>query len=278
MITKPREDQFFIYSARATDIPQRLLIEFDGDSYFEVTHLKASDDARNPSNPASGYRIQIVEQGQNGDRWFNNRIVSDLIFSQGANPRALRNPVVLPPNAVLLIEIEGTDLSTAYNRFDIALWGIKRYHMTAEEFARRRQRPYYVYATRPDIDIQGTTGFSEVIQIRPDSDFVVQTICGVGAFNRISGGSSGNFSDFAGVRIQITDLSINETYFQNPMPWFTVVGQPDFWWGPNRLLSPMTFRRLSQIKVDVTIDTADVADIGLWKDIQVGFEGYKIKD
>lgn len=275
-LTVPREDRSTILSAQFTALPQVRHIRVPGDAYYEVLGLQAVDDARASGQPASGYRLMISDSGSANNRWFLNPIVSDLVFGRPANPRQLRTPIILAPNTVITLEATATDLTTAFNRFDVALWTVRRYQMSANEYAARRQRPYFVYNTSENVDVTGSTGFTSVLQIHSDSDFQVQSLCGVGIFNRISGGSG--LSDWGAVRVQITDLSSDKRFFENPMGWFQVVGQPDVWMGPNRLLSPMVFRRQSQIQVDVIVDTNESADVGIWRDIQIGFEGYKIKD
>lgn len=277
MITVPREDHFFIQSAQIESLPDVVDIQFGGDAYFEITNLQAIDDNRVDTLPASGYRVMIRETGSNHGQWMNTPLVSDLIFGVAGNPRRLRTPIILTPNTVVQVNCTATQLTTTYNRFDIALWGVKRYQMSAKEYAVRRQRPYFVYATPVPQSVVTTTGFSQTIQIATDADFVVQNMVGVGIFNRISGGAG--LIDWGAVRLQITDLSAgSKTFFQNPMGWFQVVGQHDVWMGSNRLLSPMVFRRNSQIRVDLTIDTSESSDVGTWRDIQIGFEGYKLKD
>jgi len=277
MITTPREDRTHFYPARFTAQAQSQIIEMDGDAFHEVTSLYAADDD-SPAGlastlPTSSYRLQVRDIGQNGGTWFNTPVISNLVFGNAANPRTLRAPIVLPPNAVLQIESSAGALTPDYNRFDVCLWGVKRYQMSAQEFAEKRQRPYFVYATTLPQTVAGTAGFRQTIQIATDADFVVQTLLGAGVF-----ATTGTLADFSAVRVQIRDLSAGKQFFQNPMGWFQVFGEPDIWMGPNRLLSPMIFKRMSQIEVEVTIDTDDVASISTFSDVQVGFEGYKIKD
>lgn len=281
ILERAQEDKFFIHSLQLTAAaPTRGMIQIDGDAFYEIFAIMAIDDAQTANAPRSGYMVDITELSANGGKWWNTPVMSNMAFGLAANPRYLRTPIIVAPNTSLLVEITAAAVSTpSYNRFDVALWGTKRYQMSAEEFAARRQRPYFLYTHVPQT-ITSPTGFTQDIQIATDGDFVVQQITSSGVFNQTTAGTSGslNTSDINGVYARFRDLSSNKEFMQNPIPWMHLTGQPDFWMGPNRLLSPLVFRRNSLIQLSVTVDTNDVANVGTYQSMQIGFEGYKIKD
>lgn len=272
-----RRDEPYYTPLRITDAPtaapQIRRFEIQHDGYFEVNRLLAQDDARNLNKPGSGYGLLISEQ--NGPAWSNDFVQSDLMFCPAANPARLLTPIILPASQILNVAFKTTGLTPVYNRFDAALLGVKRPFMSDATYRLARQRPYFMYVTPFNRDFSGTTGADLDILIDRDGAFVVQSLCFVGGYNLTPGT---DYDELGALRVQIRNMSRGgDPYFERPMGVFQVFGQKDIWQGPNRVLSPMIFGRNEVIRVEVTVDSTEATLSATWKNIQFGFEGFKVK-
>lgn len=272
MIPAPvRDYSYFQSMPPMTALPSSKAIIIEPDSYYEIHRLLAQDDGRGLSLPGSAFAVQVIEN--ENKTWFSDFVQTDLLFWAGANPGQLRTPIILAPNTALRIDAKDTGLSGAYVRLDLALEGIKRASITPQQYAELRQRPYFAYVTPAGQNITAGSSLSLQVKIAGDAAFVVESLLGVGIYNN----ASGSGAEWAGVRVQITNLSdSNRTFYRNPTGWYQVFGQRDLWMGGNKLLSPMVFRKNDVIQVDITTDTSE-ATPGSWKNIQVAFEGYKVQ-
>ena len=272
MIPVPLRDYTYIQSMTPmTALPGSQPVLIEPDAYYEVSRLLALDDGRAANLPGSAFAVQVFEN--ENTTWFSDFVQTDLLFWAGPNPGQLLTPIVLAPNTALRVQSRAIGLTGVYTRLDLALKGVKRHSMTPQQYAQLRQRPYFAYVTPPAQNILAGGSLSLQIQVAGDAAFVVQNMLGVGIFNNVGGSSA----EWAGVRVQITNISdSNRTYYANPVGWFQAFGQRDVWMGGNKLLSPMVFRKRDLIQVDITTDTAE-ATPGDWRNIQVAFEGYKVK-
>ena len=266
-------DEPFLHSLQVTSLPAEKDIQIESEAYIEVQKLLASDDAQAANTPASGYGVFIQERG--GNAWSNDYIQSDLLFSPAANPRRLLTPIYLVPDTVLNVSVKTNGLTLVYNRFDLALSGIKRRNLTPERYSLARQRPYFAYVSEfGKTFAAGESSWDLYITIKNDGAFVVQNLCMCGVFNGTT------YNELGGLRVQIVNVTENNrNYYSNPVGVFQAFGQPDVWQGPNRLLNPLIFRPLSIIKLQFTLDTTEIAALTTdWKNMQFAFEGYKVLD
>lgn len=222
---------------------RQLTIPTFTDSYFVVKRLAAIS--------TSTFTTRIYN-GSTGRVYSDVRVNNANIWGTIQLPNVLLDPMVLPPNSNVLLDL--TDSSGSTNTIQCVLVGYRWFDLSKPPvFGRRGVRlEWFQYSAVPDAAIAGNGKTIVQTRVDADSDFILRKLIAT---------STGTF------QAQISDSGSKDVWMDQYIRNANLFGTTQY---PNVLPKPRLIRRNSTIQTEIE----DVS--GSSNTVQIIYEGAKI--